>query len=117
MPDRTTSLSPVTGVRRFVRKIGPYDHYAINWGYRIIPEAEDPEDEKPILDEWIEDRAGDPMYRFGPVGPNFSPEIQTEDMGDDPVRASGYGISNLKRVLPNLPEWTASEGEGLLRLE
>ena len=102
---------PGDGVRRFVRKIGPYDHYAINWGYRIIPEAEDPEDEKPILDEWIEDRAGDPMYRFGPVGPNFSPEIQTEDMGDDPVRASGYGISNLKRVLPNLPEWTASVGE------
>ena len=102
---------PGDGVTRFVRKIGPYDHYAINWGYRIIPEAKDPEDEKPILDEWIEDRAGDPMYRFGPVGPNFSPEIQTEDLGDDPVRASGYGISNLKRVLPNLPEWTASDGE------
>ena len=102
---------PGDGVTRFVRKIGPYDHYAINWGYRIIPEAKDPEDEKPILDEWIEDRAGDPMYRFGPVGPNFSPEIQTEDLGDDPVRASGYGISNLKRVLPNLPEWTATDGE------
>ena len=102
---------PGDGVTRFVRKIGPYDHYAINWGYRIIPEAKDPEDEKPILDEWIEDRAGDPMYRFGPVGPNFSPEIQTEDLGDDPVRASRYGISNLKRVLPNLPEWTASDGE------
>jgi len=102
---------PGDGVTRFVRKIGPYDHYAINWGYRIIPEAKDPEDEKPILDEWIEDRAGDLMYRFGPVGPNFSPEIQTEDLGDDPVRASGYGISNLKRVLPNLPEWTASDGE------
>ena len=102
---------PGDGVTRFVRKIGPYDHYAINWGYRIIPEAKDPEDEKPILDEWIEDRAGDPMYRFGPVGPNFSPEIQTEDLGDDPVRASRYGISNLKRVLPNLPEWTATDGE------
>ncbi len=102
---------PGDGVTRFVRKIGTYDHYAINWGYRLIPEAKDPEDEKPILDEWIMARAGDPMYRFGPVGPNFSPEIQTEDMGDDPVRASGYGIANLKRVLPNLPEWTATDGE------
>ena len=102
---------PGDGITRFVRKIGPYDHYAINWGYRLIPEAKDPEDEKPILDEWIMERAGDPVYRFGPVGPNFSPEIQTEDMGDDPVRASGYGIANLKRVLPNLPEWTASDGE------
>ncbi|MBK37039.1 MAG: zinc-dependent metalloprotease [Gemmatimonadetes bacterium] len=102
---------PGDGVTRFVRKIGPYDHYAINWGYRVIPEASNPEDEKPILDKWIEDRAGDPMYRFGPVGPNFSPEIQTEDMGNDPVQASGYGIANLKRVLPNLPDWTASAGE------
>jgi hypothetical protein len=45
------------------------------------------------------------------VGQNFSPEIQTEDMGDDPVKASGYGIANLKRVLPNLPKWTATDGE------
>jgi hypothetical protein len=56
--------------------------------------------------------AGDPVYRFGPVGENFSPEIQTEDIGDDPVRASGYGIQNLKRILPNLPAWTATPGEG-----
>jgi len=102
---------PGDGVTRFVRKIGPYDHYAINWGYRALPQVETPEDERPILDEWIMARAGDPIYRFGPVGRNFSPEIQTEDMGDDPVRASGYGIANLKRVLPNLPTWTASAGE------
>ncbi|MDX1493476.1 MAG: zinc-dependent metalloprotease, partial [Longimicrobiales bacterium] len=102
---------PGDGVTRFVRKIGPYDHYAIEWGYRVIPDAATPEDEKPILDAWIMEHADDPMYRFGPVGPNYSPEIQTEDLGDDPVRASGYGIANLKRVLPNLPEWTATAGE------
>jgi hypothetical protein len=103
---------PGDGVTRFVRKIGPYDHYAINWGYRVIPEAATPDDEKPILDRWILERADDPMYRFGPVGrPIISPEIQTEDLGDDPVAASGYGIANLKRVLPNLPEWTATAGE------
>ena len=102
---------PGDGVRRFVRMIGPYDHYSVNWGYRIIPEAATPEDEKPILDAWILEREGDPVYRFGPVGPNYSPEIQTEDLGDDPVRASGYGIANLKRVLPNLPAWTATPGE------
>ncbi|MDX1645727.1 MAG: zinc-dependent metalloprotease [Longimicrobiales bacterium] len=103
---------PGDGVTRFVRKIGPYDHYAINWGYRVIPEAATPEDEKPILDRWILERADDPMYRFGPVGrPILSPEIQTEDLGDDPVAASGYGIANLRRVLPNLPEWTATDGE------
>lgn len=102
---------PGDGVTRFVRMIGPYDHYAINWGYRVMPGVETPEAEKPILDDWIMDRAGGPMFRFGPVGPNFSPEIQTEDLGDDPVRASEYGIANLKRVLPNLPAWTATAGE------
>jgi hypothetical protein len=102
---------PGDGVTRFVRKIGPYDHYAINWGYRVIPNAATPEDEVAVLDAWIMERAEDPMYRFGPVGPHSSPEIQTEDLGDDPVRASGYGIANLKRVLPNLAEWTESAGE------
>ncbi|NNF14790.1 MAG: zinc-dependent metalloprotease [Gemmatimonadetes bacterium] len=102
---------PGDGVTRFVRMIGPYDHYAINWGYRVMPGVETPEAEKPILDQWIMDRAGDPMYRFGPVGPNYSPAIQTEDLGDDPVRASQFGIANLKRVLPNLPAWTATAGE------
>jgi len=102
---------PGDGVTRFVRKIGPYDHYAINWGYRVIPDARTPEDEIPVLDRWIAEHEGDPVYRFGPVGETFSPEIQTEDMGDDPVRASGYGIANLKRVLPNLPAWTASAGD------
>ena len=42
-------------------------------------EAETPEDEKSVLDEWIMAKAGDPMYRFGPVGQNFSPEIHSID--------------------------------------
>lgn len=102
----------------FIRKIGPYDHYAIGWGYRVIPEAETPEDEKPILDAWILARASDPMYRYVPLRfPFANPEAQTEDLGDNPVKASGYGIANLKRVLPNLVEWTAAPGEDWSDLE
>jgi hypothetical protein len=98
---------------RFIRTMGPYDRYVINWGYRVIPGAT-PEAEKPTLDRWIEEHAGDPMYRFGVQrsGLLVDPRNQQEDLGDDPIRASGYGIANLKRVLPNLVSWTSTEGEG-----
>jgi len=101
---------------RFIRKIGPYDKYSINWGYRVIPEAEAPEDEKPILDSWIMEKAGDPVYRFA-SSTGYDPSSQTEDLSDDPVKASTYGLMNLKRVVPNLIEWTSTPGEGYDDLE
>jgi len=100
----------------YLRQIGPYDHYAIDWGYRVIFEAETPEDEKPILDAWILEHAGDPVYRFA-SSTGWNPDAQTEDLGDDPVAASGYGIANLRRVLPNLIEWTSADGEDYSNLE
>lgn len=103
---------PGDGVERFIRGIGPYDHYSVEWGYRVIPDARTPGDERATLDGWIREKAHDPMYWYGPQGYNLDPRSQTEDLGDDPIRASGYGIQNLKRVLPNLPEWTASETPG-----
>lgn len=108
---------PGDGVERFIRQIGPYDHYAVEWGYRVIPEAETPTNEVPILDSWIRERADDPMYWFGRQGYNLDPRNQTEDIGGDPVRASGYGIANLQRVLPNLVEWTSTPGEDYTDLE
>ncbi|MES2305154.1 MAG: zinc-dependent metalloprotease [Gemmatimonadota bacterium] len=101
---------PGDGVTRFVRMMGPYDFYAINWGYRVLPNAPTSEAEKPTLDRWIREKAGDPMYRFA-GGDGIDPRAQTEDIGDDPVRASTFGIANLKRVLPMLPTWTATAGE------
>lgn len=100
----------------FIRQIGPYDHYSIEWGYRVIPEAETPEDEKPILDGWILAKADDPMYRFGDRS-SLDPRSQTEDLSDDPVTASGYGLANLKRVAPKLIEWTSTPGEDYADLE
>lgn len=96
---------------RFIRQLGPYDKYAINWGYRVIPEAKTPEDEKPVLDSWIEEKAGDPVYRFA-SSTGYDPSAQTEDLSDDPVQASTYGLMNLKRVVPNLIEWTSTPGKG-----
>jgi hypothetical protein len=100
---------PGDGVTRFVRMIGPYDHHAINWGYRVIPNST-PESERATLDRWIRERADDPRYRF--EASNVDPRTQTEDIGDDPVRASSFGIANLKRVMPNLVAWTTTPGQG-----
>ena len=101
---------------RFIRKIGPYDRYAVNWGYRIIPEADTPKEENPILDKWIREKAGNPIYRFG-NSRGYDPSIQTEDLSGDPVQASTYGMMNLKRVVPNLIEWTSTDGESYADLE
>ncbi|WP_066756690.1 zinc-dependent metalloprotease [Crocinitomix algicola] len=92
--------------------IGIYDKYSIAWGYRPIPEAETAKDEKPILDQWILEHAGDPLYRFGKQQfITIDPSSQTEDLGDNAMKASDYGIKNLKRILPNLIEWTGEDGK------
>ncbi|MBQ4915800.1 zinc-dependent metalloprotease [Maribacter sp. MMG018] len=98
--------------------IGVYDKYAIKWGYRPILDK-DAKEEKPILDSWILEHAGDPLYRFGhqQVGDIVDPSSQTEDLGDDAVKASEYGIANLKRIVPNLIEWTKEDGKNYDDLE
>ncbi|MFT5142992.1 MAG: hypothetical protein ACI80V_003801 [Rhodothermales bacterium] len=101
---------PGDGVTRFVRMVGPYDDYVINWGYRWYPNVTHPDQEKSILDALILEKADDKMYRFLTSTP-YTPEAQTEDMGDDPVKASGYAVANLKRVAPNLIEWTSTDGQ------
>ncbi len=101
---------------RFIRKIGPYDKYSVNWGYRVIPDAETPEDELETLDSWIMEKADDPIYRFA-SSTGYDPSSQTEDLGDDPVKSSTYGLMNLKRVVPNLIDWTTTPGEDYTELE
>lgn len=97
-------------------KIGVYDKYAISWGYRPILTAKTPDAEKPTLDTWIMEHSGDPMYRFGdPSGTD--PGSQTEDLGDDGVKASEYGIMNLKRIMPKLLEYSYEPGADFSQLE
>ena len=96
----------------FVRRLGPFDDFIINWGYRVIPEARTPEDERPTLDRWLREQSGAMSYRYLPQYlAGYDPRSQTEDVGDDPVRASAYAIDNLKRVVPNLVSWTTRSGD------
>jgi hypothetical protein len=93
--------------------IGIYDKHAVRWGYRPIPSAETAVDEKETLDQWILEHQDDPMYRFGSqqFGSPIDPSSQTEDLGDNAIKASTYGIANLKRIVPNLIEWTGEDGK------
>lgn len=93
-------------------EIGIYDKYAISWGYKPILDK-NAEDEKKTLDSWILKHAGDPLYRFGhqQAGEVVDPSSQTEDLGDDAIKASTYGIANLKRIVPNLATWIAEDGK------
>ncbi|MEM9325872.1 MAG: zinc-dependent metalloprotease [Bacteroidota bacterium] len=94
---------------RFIRQLGPYDHYATNWGYRVIPEAASPEQEQQTLNGWILEKANDPTYWFGEQRNRFDPASQTECVGDDPMAASSFGISNLQYVAKHLPSWTSDQ--------
>ncbi|MGB7842739.1 MAG: zinc-dependent metalloprotease [Salinimicrobium sp.] len=108
---------PEDGDVALMPNIGPYDKYSIEWGYRPLPDKS-AEDEKKTLDSWILKHAGDPVYRFGAQQSGvIDPTSQTEDLGDDSMLASSYGIKNLKRIVPNLIEWTAEEGKDYEDLE
>jgi hypothetical protein len=87
---------------RFVRQLGPYDNYAIEWGYRYFP-GQDPLAVKESLRKWVDARSTDPIYMFGSGGND--PNSQTENIGDNPIKASQYGLSNLKIVGKNLKDW------------
>ncbi len=92
-------------------RIGDYDKWAIQWGYTYTGENDAQADRK-INNKWIIDNLSkNPRVWFGGEGRNDDPRAQTEDLGDNAMLASEYGIKNLKRILVNLPEWTKEEGD------
>ncbi|NBC07154.1 MAG: DUF5117 domain-containing protein [Bacteroidetes bacterium] len=99
-------------------KIGPYDVWSIIYGYKLLPEAESAEDERSTLNEWIKECDDNPVYRYGQQQRRVvDPSAQTEDLSGQPVEASDLGIKNLQRILPQLIEWTARDGEDYDDLE
>ena len=94
--------------------VGPYDKYSTMWGYKPIL-YKTAEEEKEVLNKWITERADDLMFRFG--SSSIDPSSQTEDLGNDAIKASNYGIANLKRIIPNLIEWTTEDGENYDELQ
>ncbi|MFT3702748.1 MAG: zinc-dependent metalloprotease [Agriterribacter sp.] len=87
-------------------RIGDYDTWAIEWGYRWYPDAATPEAEIPILNKITIEKLKDKRYWFGTESNPDDPRSQNEDLGDDAMKASTYGIKNLQRIVPNLMQWT-----------
>ena len=99
-------------------RIGPYDTWAIQWGYKMIPDSRSAEKDKKVLNQWIVDSLkANPRLWFGGEGQNFDPRSQTEDLGDDAVLASQYGVLNLQKILVQLPVWTKEEADTYENLE
>src|SRR2546422_84576 len=98
--------------------IGPYDYFAIDWGYRHIPAAGSPDAERPILDSLARLQDAQPWDRWIGDGEPVDPRIITEALGDDPVKASGYGVRNIKRLVPMLiPATTGDRLDNYDRLD
>lgn len=104
---------PEDNVTNITPQIGVYDKYAISWAYRWL-DTKDPREELPVLRNWIRAHQHDPLYHFGEQQSTLNivdPRSQSEDLGDDAVKASRYGLANLKRAIPQLMDWSASQDE------
>lgn len=92
-------------------RIGEYDRWAIQWGYTPTNAADEKADEK-ITNKWIIDSLGkNPRLWFGTETNPFDPRSQTEDLGDNNMKAGEYGIKNLQRIIANLSNWTKEEAD------
>jgi hypothetical protein len=92
-------------------RIGDYDKWAIEWGYRLFPEFKSPEAEQSKLNGWVIEKLKDNRLWFGTETNPDDPRSQSEQVGDDAMKGSFYGIKNLQRIVPNIQSWTREANE------
>ncbi len=104
------------GVKLVPPSLGVYDEYAIKWLYTPVIGAKDIWEEYSVAEKIIDEKAGDPLYRYGAQQVTtsssygaYDPSARTEDLGDDPIKSSDYGIKNLKYILPKMNEWVGED--------
>ncbi len=93
-------------------RIGDYDNWAIEWGYRRFYQFRDADDEKGYLNQWVIDRLKNKRLWFGTETNPDDPRSQSEQVGDDAMKGSFWGTENLKKIVPNLMKWTREPNEG-----
>ncbi|MFH6970968.1 zinc-dependent metalloprotease [Flavobacterium petrolei] len=108
---------PEDGVTALFPRIGDYDKWAIKWGYSYFEDTKNEVQEKALLNEMTKEAYKNNRLWFGSETSPYDPRYQTEDIGDNAMRASEYGIKNLKRILPNLLEWTKEDGQSYTELD
>ena len=101
------------GVRLTPPDLGIYDYFLVKWNYQPLPQVNNEWEEQAILESWVDEKAGDPRYRYGrqQIYSRYDPSAIEEDLGDDPVKAAEYGIKNLKYILSNLGEWVNDDAD------
>ena len=93
--------------------IGEYDRWAIEWGYKWLPQYKSALAEQSFLNKMVSDSlSNNPRLFFGTESDPNDPRDQNEDLGDNAMKASAYGIKNLKRILPNIMKWTKTPNTG-----
>jgi len=92
-------------------RIGDYDKWAIEWGYRLFPTYKSPDAEQSKLNSWVIEKLTDKRLWFGTETNPDDPRSQSEQVGDDAMKGSYYGIKNLQRIVPNLQSWTREVNE------
>ena len=92
-------------------RIGDYDNWAIEWGYKWLPQAKSAEDEKAILNKMTIEKLKNKRFWFGTETDPNDPRCQNEDIGDNAMKAGAYGIKNLQRILPNIMQWSREPNE------
>jgi len=99
--------------------IGVYDYFAIDWGYRAIPDAKTCNDQWVELDRLAARQVDDPALRFG--GENdpaeVDPAVNTQVLGSDPIESTDMGLRNIDRVVPMLLPATTNLGQPYYQLE
>ena len=105
-----------TGVKLVPPSLGVYDMYAIKWLYTPVPQAKDMWEEAAIASKILDEKDGDPEYRYGAqqmsrsfIYAEYDPSARNEDLGDDPIKSGNYGISNLKYILSHMNGWLSGE--------
>ena len=93
-------------------RIGDYDKWAIEWGYRWMNDYADATEEAAAIQKFTTERLKNKRLWFGTETNPDDPRSQNEDLGDDAMKAGNYGIKNLQRILPNLVAWTKKSNEG-----
>ncbi len=107
---------PEDQVKSLTPEIGAYDKFAIEWAYRYYPEN-DAHKELPKLRKMVAEAYKNPYCHYLPqqdMRTAVDPRAQSEDLGDDAVKASEYGLKNLKRIMPQILKWTTLQGEDYL---
>ncbi|WP_292009224.1 zinc-dependent metalloprotease [Chryseobacterium sp.] len=92
-------------------RIGDYDEWAIDWGYRRFFNYKTPEQEKEHLNQWVIKSLKNERLWFGTESNPLDPRSQSEQVGDNAMIASRYGIKNLKKIVDNLEKWTYTPNE------